>query len=832
MKPAPPADRATLLRRLSLDLTGLPPAPAELEEFLADPSEAAYQKQVDRLLSSPRHGERWGRHWLDVVRFSESHGFEYDKIRENAWPYRDYVIRSLNADKPYLEFVKEQIAGDVLEPPTVDGLIATGFLVAGPWDEAGNLQQSVVMRARTREEELEDIVSAVSQTFLAMTVNCARCHDHKFDPIPQRDYYRLQSAIAGVRRGDRQLLTPGEARIREAELARLEGSARHLADRIARIDRAAARRVLESRAKESARRVPAPLARFVFGEDGPEASGATLAGGATISGGRLHLDGKGGYLKSAPLERAVREKTLEAWVSIANLGQRGGGVISLEQDDGSVFDALVFAEREEKRWMAGSNFYLRSRDLRAPAEEAGPGETIHLAAVYRSSGEIAVYRNGQPYGQSYVPAGAGAEVPTYPSGRARILIGLRHTGAGDGFFQGEVEEARLHDRALSAAEIEQSFRSSPAAVSAGEAASSLSAAEREERAAAAAGLESAREALRRLRTVPVVYTVNGAEPPPTFVLSRGDVEKKAEPVSAGGLSAVACPPADFGLPGDAPEGMRRLKLAEWLASPENPLTARAIVNRVWHYHFGRGIAASPSDFGVNGERPTHPELLDWLASEFLEHGSSLKGLHRAIVLSSAYRQSSLFDARWAGRDGESSLLWRYPPRRLEAEAARDSMLFVSGELNGKMGGPGFRPFTVRIFNSFLYTPTDPEGPEYARRSVYRHGVTSLKDPLLDALDCPDPSVKTPRRAITTTPLQSVELMNSTFVLRQSRAFARRIEREAGEEWKKRLDLAYRLAYGRRPSEAERERAEAFARKEGLESFAWTLFNSSEFLYLR
>jgi mono/diheme cytochrome c family protein len=544
---APPADRLTLIRRATFDLLGLPPTPEEIEAFLGDDSPAAYETLIDRLLASPHYGERWGRHWLDVARFCESNGFEHDRIRDHSWPYRDYVIRSLNADRPYDQFVREQIAGDVLEPAARDGIIATGFLVGGPWDEANQIQKSATMRQRVREEELEDMVAAVGQVFLGLTVNCARCHDHKFDPIRQSDYYRIKAALEGVFHGNRPMVS-------------------------------------------------------------------------------------------------------------------------------------------------------------------GPGIDPKKA--------------------------------------------------------------------------------------------------------------------------PTAYAACPQDPPPTFILSRGDVEKPGERVSAGGLSAVRSPSPDFGVAVDAPESLRRRRLAEWIADPANPLMARVMVNRAWHYHFGTGLVATPNDFGRNGDRPSHPELLDWLAADFLAHGTSLKALQRRIMLSATYRRSSRYDSRAAAVDADDRLLWRFPARRLEAEAIRDAMLRASGRLNTQMAGPSFRPFTVTVFNSNFYNLADFAGPAYDRRTVYRININSAKDPLLETLDCPDPSVKTPRRAVTTTPLQALGLMNDPFVVRQSRALAERVRAEAGCEVSSQVERMFRLALGRRPQGDELRRTVDLVREAGLEGLAWTLFNSSEFLYIR
>ena len=344
LQPTPPADKATLLRRVTFDLIGLPPTPDEIDAFLKDDSPDAYEKVVDRLLASPHYGERWGRHWLDVARFSESQGFEYDRIRDNAWRYRDYVIQAFNDDKPYPQFVKEQIAGDVL-PPGADApgspqtaIVATGFLTAGPWDEAGNGSVSTLLKARIREEELEDMLSTVGQTFMGLTVNCARCHDHKFDPIKQTDYYRLKAVFEGVRYGNRPLLTPEESRRRDEEIARTNKRIDEIAGRLAVLEQAGRDKALHDRRRRRRRR--GCRSRWRGGRSSVDAKDVigglhgTLMGGAVVENGRLKLNGKGAFLQTAPLAHDLREKTLEAWVSPANLTQRGGGVLSVETKDG------------------------------------------------------------------------------------------------------------------------------------------------------------------------------------------------------------------------------------------------------------------------------------------------------------------------------------------------------------------------------------------------------------------------------------------------------------------------------------------------------------------
>jgi hypothetical protein len=851
LSPAADAERVVWLRRATFDLWGLPPTPEEIDAFVADTSSDAYEKAVDRLLASPHYGERWGRHWLDVVRFGESQGFEYDRIRDHAWRYRDYVIQSLNADKPYTQFIREQIAGDVLEPVTPAGMVASGMLVAGPWDQAGNkAQKSGVMRMRVHEDELEDTLSVVAQTFLGLTLNCARCHDHKFDAISQRDYYRVKAVFEGIQFGeDRPLLTPTEQQERNKQLAEANGRIRQTEARLGQLDAAVRQRAIDLRSAAKTETPTTngspfdlrPFARWTFDADASDSVGTlhgTLEGGAAISKGRLILNGKKALVRTVPLPREIGAKTLEVWVAPANLEQRGGGVMTLQSREGKTFDSLVFAERQPKKWLAGSDFHRRTRDLvGAPDETATPGELVHLAIVYHASHNIQVYRNGQPYGEAYAPANPSPQ--TFAAIESEIVFGLRHTGAGNGFFAGEVDEARLYDRALSSEEVAASFRASPTNITPAELQAAASVEQRQERAQLTEELRTQKTALQAIPPLSMTYGAASHQPEPTYLLKRGDVEQPAEQVTAGALSAVKTPSPEFSLSPEAPESLRRTRFADWLTNPDNPLTARVMVNRVWHYHFGRGIVASPNDFGFNGDRPTHPELLDWLARDFIEQGWSLKRLHRLIMLSSTYRQSSQLNPSAAEQDAENRLLWRFAPRRLEAEAVRDAMLLASGELNPAMGGPSFRPFDVRNFNANVYTITDPTGPEFNRRTVYRINVNAAKSPLLETLDCPDPTVKTPRRSVTTTPLQALGLMNNSFVLRQASKLATRVEREtpAGEirnaeqslEWQ--LIRAYRLTLGRAPRPAELTAMSQLARDHGLPTACWTLLNATEFMYV-
>jgi hypothetical protein len=829
--PSSPADPRTLIRRLFFDLIGLPPSPEQVEAFMADPSEAAYERVVDDLLASPHYGERWGRHWLDIVRYTESEGFEYDHPRDRAWHYRDYVIKSFNDDKPYNRFMEEQLAGDVLEPVTSDGIIATSMLVCGAWDRAGNAQANATQRAITREEEMEDMISVVGQTFLGLTLNCARCHAHKFDPVPQEDYFRIKAVFDGVKHGERPISSPAEIAAREQRAAaRAEAIAAERAT-IAALEREGARRFSDrSQDRIATPPGPEPLIRWKF-QDGGAAAGGKLHGGAEVVGGRLRLQRAAqSSFESDPIPETIREKTLEAWVVLSDLDQAGGAAISIESTPDRDFDAIVFGERQPRKWIAGSGGFARTHDLEAPQESASAGQAVHMAAVYRADNSITLYRNGERYAAPYVPAAA---LRTFEKGAATVLLGLRHTGASNGFLDGEILQAGLHARALDDAEVAAAFRAGGFAIPKEEILACLDDAERISHARATARIdELEKETEAFAAATEVSYVGVRIEPAPTALLLRGSVTSPGAIMTPAGLSAITAIDADLGLIPEAPEAERRRRFAAWISAPANPLPARVIANRVWQYHFGRGLVATPSDFGLNGGRPSHPELLDWLASELLRSGWRLKALHRAILLSSTYRQASNHDEKAAAIDADTILLWRYPPRRLEAEAVRDAMLAVSGELNPAMGGPSFRPFTTTNFNATFYHPVDRDDPEFNRRTVYRMNVNSGKEPLLDAFDCPSPAVKTPTRGETITPLQALSLMNNSFVQRQADRLAERSLEAAGGDLTDAVDRAYERALGRRATDTERHQAVTAAQARGLGSVCWALLNSSEFLYVQ
>jgi hypothetical protein len=822
---SPEADRRTLIRRLYADLIGLPPAPEDVAAFVGDPDANAYEKLVDRLLASPHYGERWARHWLDVVRYGETDGFERNAPRPNAYHYRDWVIRALNADLPYDQFARLQLAGDVLKPDDPDGVSASGFLVAGVHNTVlGNDQ----MRAAARQDELEDVVGSVAQTFLGLTANCARCHDHKFDPISHTDFYRLAAALGGVGFGERTIPDPKVS----AELTRLAKRRDEAARELAAIEEPARKAVLAEKGLAKGAQVgPAPVAAWDFRKSGDDLIGGLHAkpvGGAKLTPDGAVCDGRDGFFRTPPLPFDLKAKTLEAWVKLDSLDQRGGGVISLQTPDGNEFDAIVFGENEPARWMAGSNGFARYKPFGGPDEKDAAREHVHFALTYAEDGTITGFRNGKSYGKAYASRGPLA----FKARNAVVVFGCRHEPAGGNkMLAGTVTAARLYDTALSAEQVEASFRGGGFATSA-EIEAKLDDKQRTERQALLARRAELTTELDRLRSRAAgtkVYANVPQAPGVTRVLARGDAAAPGAAVAPAGVAAVVGPKADFDLKPDASDSDRRKKLAEWITAPTNPLFARVIVNRVWHYHFGTGIVDTPNDFGFNGGRPSHPELLDWLAAEFAAREYSLKALHKLIVTSAAYRQASAPRADGRAADADNRLLWRYKPHRMEGEAVRDSMLAVSGLLNPEVGGKGFSDYQARDFNGTAYfEPFDPVGPEFHRRSIYRFTPRGANHGLLDTFDCPDPATAAPRRTTTTTPLQALALWNNGFALRAAAALARRAADGTGDA-EKQVRRAWQLAYQRDPTAEEAKPALGLVRDHGLKALCRVLFNSNEFV---
>ena len=743
------------------DVIGLPPTPEEVTAFARD-----FQRQprravaalADKLLASPHYGERWARHWLDVVRFAESDGFETNQPRPNAWPYRDYVIRALNEDKPYDQFVREQLAGDTLG---VDE--ATGFLVGGPWDRVKS--PDPVLTANQRADELHDMVGVTGATFLALTVNCARCHNHKFDPIAQTDYYALKAVFAGVQHGERAVRPPDFA-ARQERAAALRPPLADVEQQLAQFEPLAnlepapdaPRRAPVTRGRNVERfaLVEAKFMRFtihettqlepcldeleVFTRDGRNvalaAAGARLASSGDYAGNPFHKlehlhDGLYGNERS--------------WIS----NERGRGWVRVE---------FARAEQIER--------VIWSRD-----REEVPRYNDRLATRY----DVEVSSDGAAWQR------VASSADRLPPG---TKAGAEHTAKGLAAAEAARFTALLAERSALQTQIAGTIRPQ------------------------------------------MVYAGKLGPPEKTFRFHRGDPMQPRELAPPGGLSEF---PAPWRLGETAADAERRLALAQWIAAPENPLTARVLVNRLWHYHFGNGLVDTPSDFGLNGGRPSHPELLDWLAGEFIARGWSLKALHRLILTSATYRQSSAPVAAALAVDAGDRLLWRFPPRRLEAEPLRDAILAVSGRLDLRQGGPGFDLFETNANYVKVYVTKTQFGPDDFRRMVYQNKPRAELDALFGAFDCPDAGQIQPRRTVSTTPLQALNLLNSEFLLEQARALAERLAREAGAAPAAQVRRAFALCFSREPHAEETAAATRLIAAHGLEIFCRALYNANEFI---
>jgi hypothetical protein len=656
LRPAPPAAKEILLRRVTLDLIGLPPSPAEIDAFVRDTSPTAYEKLIDRLLASPHYGERWGRHWLDLARYAESDGFEHDAVRPHAWRYRDYVVRSFNADKPYDRFVREQIAGDELFPGDPDAVIATAFNLLGPdmVDSADQIQR--------RRNTLNDMTDTTALAFLGLTMGCARCHDHKFEPIAQRDYYALQAFFTPAKfRTD--LLVPSAA------------------------------------------------------------------------------------------ERATFDTAMAAYnAQTATLQQQ---IAALEDP----YRKLLYERKLAKLSAEAQAAHRTPKEQRTTEQENQIQETAELVAI---SGKELVAAMKKP-------------------------------------------DRDRHNELL------EELKPFP-----------------------------------KPKPLPASLALQNGPPAKTHVLYRGDYNQPGDEVTAqfpevlrdrtrtrDGAIAASAPTLELEQPpaiDAAPQRPQRAPLANWIANPDHPLTTRVMVNRIWQHHFGRGFVATASDFGTHGQKPSHPELLDWLASEFVARGWSIKQMHRLMLLSATYQQASTTDAAAATLDPENRFYSRINRVRLEGEVIRDSLLAISGVLNPKFGGPGvFPPIPQEVFAGAKGWTVSENTSEHARRSLYIFVRRNLRFPFLEVFDAPDNNLSCPTRERSTTAPQSLTLLNADEVLAAAELTAQRLMKEADVP-DERITLAYRLILGRAPSEKERVMSNDFLTRSPLNEFCRALFNLNAFVY--
>jgi len=684
LKPAPPADRRTLVRRAYLDLTGLPPSPAEVKEFLDDSRPDSWPRLLDKLLASPHYGERWGRHWLDVARYADSNGYEHDFDRPNAWRFRDYVIRAFNRNTPFDRFLLEQLAGDEADEPSYDTLTATGFL--RNYAKVGFREKD---NPQFRYDYLDDMIATLGRGVMGVTVHCARCHNHKFDPILQRDYYRLQASLFSYVEVDHPLVPKEQADEFYRRNEELDAQVKPLKQKIAAIEDPYKLELVKDKYK-----------RF------PQ----------------------------------------------------------------NVQDAI-----------------------NTPEEQRTPGQVLLANQIIRtvrvSSGEVA--RHLKP-----------EERATLKQVQAQI---------------NELEKQRPKPIPTAMGITDGDYRFAPD----GE------------------GDEPAPGKGIKMEVTEGSFLHKGPEPykaPPAYFLYGGDMYSRGSVMKPGFLSVMTArelpaekPPAHGRTSG------RRRALAEWLTSPDHPTVSRVIANRIWHHHFGRGIVATPDNFGHTGEQPTHPELLDWLAVEFRENGWDMKRLHKLIMTSQTYQMASSFgDEQNAVKDPDNRYLWRFRQQRLEAEALRDSMLAVAGSLNTLMEGPPVFPqLPAEVLHSMNkgVWKTQKDGPETWRRSVYVYRKRGLPFPFFEVFDLPDQTITCGRRNISTVPTQALALLNNDFVLQHSKRFADRVRAlspDAGEQ----INLAYQLALSRPPSAEEKALALEFLKSNALEDLTHVMFNLSEFLYLR
>jgi mono/diheme cytochrome c family protein len=795
LTPAPEADRATLIRRLSFDLLGLPPTPEEVDAFVRDPAPDAYERLVDRLLASPAYGERWARHWLDVVRFAESHGYETNNLRPDAWPYRDYVIRAFNEDTPYPRFIQEQLAGDAL--PDGDWLVrsATGFLVGGAHDVVGN--QTVEGQRQQRMDDLDDMVTTTAATFLGLTVNCARCHDHKFDPISQRDYYALQAVFAGVQHVGRPVPLPDADR-RRRETAAVRAELDRLQQQLDDLE------PLATQARSAS-----------AGTQARSASAGTQARSAS-AGTQARSASEGHSQPSLALQACVRpavspRRNVDRFPPTEARFVRFTVLATNNKTEPCLDELEVFTAGPAPR-----NVALAAAGARATASSVYPNSPLHRLE-HLNDGR---YGNGRSW------------ISNEP-GKGWVQVELPRAETIDRVVWGRDREEKYTDRLPTDYRIEVAVESGRWRLVASSAdrlpyGSAGSVPEPPERAALRRRQTELEGRLAGLEPMLSVYAGTFTQPGPTHVLTRGDPMRPGE-VVAPAAPAVLRPP--LVIDAAAPESARRLALASWLGRPDNPLPARVMVNRVWHYHFGQGLVATPSDFGSNGDRPSHPELLDYLAAAYLDNGCRLKPLHRLLVLSATYRQSGRPDPKAEVVDRQDRLLWRMPPRRLEAEAVRDAMLAVSGRIDHCMGGPGYNLWEKNTNYVVVFRPKAELGPAEFRRMVYQFKPRSQQDPTFGVFDCPDAALARPKRTVSVTVLQALNLLNSRFALDQAVAFADRLRREAGDDPERQVRRAFRLTFGREPTAPEKVAAVALVRSQGTAALCRALYNANEFLYV-
>ncbi|MEP6756456.1 MAG: PSD1 and planctomycete cytochrome C domain-containing protein [Chthonomonadales bacterium] len=816
---SPVADRKTLLRRVTYDLTGLPPTSGELKNFVSDTKPGAYERVVDRLLASPRYGERWARHWLDTIHFADSHGFEHDIGRDNAWPFRDYVIESFNQDKHWDRFIREQLAADYFFPDEPSLTPALGFLGAGTFD----LSAYTTAPKNFELLDKDDMVTQTMTAFDSVTANCARCHAHKFDPIPQADYYALQAVFGGITKGD---ITYDASKSAAAERARLTAAIAAANKMDKSILLAPETKLAVDRWTETLRNrrpwVPAKVEKFASAE------GSTLtenADGSISSGGkRPETDSYTTTLVSTTkLVTGLRLDVLASKdLPMGGPGRNDNGNLHLSEIDVSCVDSAGVA-KPIKIAKATADFNQEGWGV----ERAIDGDKKTAWGIYPQV--------GKPHNALFAFAD-----PVKVDAASRIVVTLRQLHGGGhliGRYRLSLTDADPKDLTALPLPVEEALAVPTERRTPDQQLTIAAHVVREEANTALAKLPAQQKVFAAAKTADVltVGPITIAQPPVMYRLERGDLSQPKEVVEPGALTALATLEPRFKLPDAKNEATRRAALAEWIASPKNVLTWRSIVNRVWHYHFGRGICDTPSDLGKMGGKPSHPELIDWLAVWFRDDAKgSLKALHRLIVTSATYKQCSAIQPHAAKIDGDNRLLWRQNRLRLDADSYRDFVRAASGKLDLTMGGPAIKNFTMKpgpqLTPALNYSEYDWKSPGANRRSIYRNVWRGIADPFMDALDFPDLGLLAPVRGNSVSSLQALSLFNNPFVLYFSGELASMLVKEKSPP-EAQVDAAVNAVWLRNPSPAERKSFVEYAAKHGLPALCRVLFNSDEFFFV-
>lgn len=843
LQPSRAAGRRTLIRRLYFDLIGLPPSPSELETLVQDNNPRAYENLVEKLLASPHYGERWARHWLDVVHYGDTHGYDKDKLRPNAWPYRDYVIRALNSDTPYGRFIKEQLAGDVLYQSEPQLIAATGFIVAGPWDFIGHVEIPTTKKDGriARNLDRDDMVVNTMQTFCSVTVGCARCHNHKFDDITQEDYYSLQAVFAAVGRNDRPYNSDPQTAARRMTLInrkeQLQTEEKKLTQQIEQIvgkPLGDLKQEIKSAEKQLAEFQKNNKRSIRYGYHSQVSSDRD-----TIKWVQVDLG------QSQQIDQVVIVGADEyGW---ADFGFPHRFKIEVS-NDADFQEATVLDDRTRDDF---------SRPGALPIEISSTGVVARYVRITGTKlwnrrvkgqplsndwifaiGELAVFSAGKNVAEKAVVTSLDSieEPPRW----ARENLTDDVFGRFSGMSQKDDELFQAQHRIAS---LQGQREKMIMQIVPGELTNQLDDVRKK--------LQTTDQQISGLPSQQMVYAAathfkprNGHQPShgkplSIYVLKRGVIDDHLTLVSPKALRLPGSLTGRFELAPDHSEGDRRIALANWIADRSNPLTWRSIVNRMWQYHFGQAIVASPNDFGQMGQQPTHPELLNWLSAEFCHGGQwiqqpqSLKALHRLIVTSSVYRQATAHNDAYARIDGGNQYLWRFGRRRLEAESIRDTVLLVAGQLDRKMHGPGFHDFVLEQTSHsphFMYDKHDPDDVSSHRRSVYRFLPRSQPQPFMQTLDCADPSQQVAKRDETVTALSALALLNNKFMVRMAEHFATHLETECQDRGEQ-IDRAFHLTLSRPPLADERSAIMAHADQYGLPSACRVIMNLNEFVFV-